>query len=45
LRQHATAKQDGNLMGVNPVGLVFAAVNGFHVEGVSKHTSLSPAGS
>jgi hypothetical protein len=42
LRQHATAKQDGNLVGVDLVGL--AAVDGFHVVGVSEDSSLSPAG-
>ena len=44
LRQHVAAKQEGNLVGVDLVGLGLAAVDGFHVEGVSEDSSLSPAG-
>jgi hypothetical protein len=44
LCQHAAAKRDGNLVGVDLVGLGLAAVNGFHAEGVSEDSSLSPTG-
>jgi hypothetical protein len=37
-------KQHGNLVGVDLVGLGFASVDGFHVEGVSEDSSLSRAG-
>ena len=42
--KRAAAKQDGNLVGVDLLGLGHAAVHGFHVEGVSEESSLSPAG-
>jgi hypothetical protein len=42
LRQHAAAKQDGNLVGVGLVGLGLAAVDNFPVERVSEDSSLSP---
>jgi hypothetical protein len=44
LQQHAAAKQDGKLVGVDLVGLGLAVVDGFHVEGVSEESSLSPVG-
>jgi hypothetical protein len=44
LRQHAAAKQDGNLVCVDLVDLGIAAVDGFPVEGVSEESSLSAAG-
>jgi hypothetical protein len=44
LRKNAAAKQDGNLVSVDLVGLGLAAVDGFHVEGVSEESSLSSAG-
>jgi hypothetical protein len=33
---HAAAEEDGDLVGVDPVVLGFAAVDGLHVEGVAK---------
>jgi hypothetical protein len=44
LWQHAAAKQDGNPLGSDLVGLGLATVDGFPVEGVSEDSSLSPAG-
>ena len=44
LQQHAAAKRDVNLEGVDLVGLGLAAVDGFPVEGVSEESSLGPAG-
>jgi hypothetical protein len=44
LRQHAAAKRDRNLVGVDLVGLGLAAVDGFPVEGVSEVRSLNPVG-
>jgi len=35
-RDHAAAEEDGDLVGVDPVILGFAAVDGFHVQGVAE---------
>jgi hypothetical protein len=44
LRQHDAAKQVGNFVGVDLVGLCLAAVDGFRVEDVSEDSAISPAG-
>ena len=36
-REHAAAQQGGDFEGVDPVVLHFAAVDGFHVQGVAEH--------
>jgi hypothetical protein len=37
LRQHAAPQEEGNLVGIDGIGLGLAAVDGFHVQGVSQH--------
>src|SRR5215510_2011497 len=39
LREHATAEQDGNLLGINLIVFGFAAVNGFHIKGMPQDKS------